>query len=189
MRRFCFLLVLLLLLAPLGCGGPQLWYGEELPDLEDIENSSYSGTHCTTMTVDSQKLELESQLQTVYRYEKIDGHRMLCPFFRIKLRQLPWAEGRLWGYSVRYGIKNAQSYDAHGKLAGVSEGLPVRTYHSRKLENDRWITLPSLPHPYYSNEYSGRPANAMFFMDYLAIYQREGHLPQVIVASMTSPVS
>lgn len=190
MRRMgLFMGILLLLLAPLGCAGPEYWRGKELPDPEILEGSRRFESRTHSIMVDSEALELESILRIQSNCERVDGRMLLRPFFRIKLRQLAWAEGKLWGYSVRYGVQNAQTYDAHGRLVGVSQGLPVDCYHSRKLENDRWLTLPSLSHPYYSDEYSGRPANAVFFIEYLAIYQRPNHMPEILVFRLTSPLT
>ena len=86
MRRMgLFMGILLLLLAPLGCAGPEYWRGKELPDPEILEGSRRFESRTHSIMVDSEALELESILRIQSNCERVDGRMLLRPFFRIKL--------------------------------------------------------------------------------------------------------
>ena len=102
MRRMgLFMGILLLLLAPLGCAGPEYWRGKELPDLEILEGSRRFESRTHSVMVDREAMELESILRVQSNCERVDGRMLLRPFFRIKLRQLAWAEAVSYTHLLR----------------------------------------------------------------------------------------
>jgi hypothetical protein len=167
MRKFYFLMVMLLLLAPL-----RMEAGAT-PD----DGVFQEGQATQVETTRGVERELDIMLGLEYISSRENGNLASQPAFWIKFRRIYWMDGRLLGYVVRYSASNAKAYDAAGNPVELTQD-PTEIYYGQGFEDDVWQALPPLPHDAYGDADSGK--RRTFPMEYIAIYQGTGKFPQVI---------